>query len=177
MMIDYLKYYDLEKYLFSEVGPQFQKSGKLNHTDLFLVFIWKANRAKTRMREKLKAKTSTRRFQDAATEIATGLSNAASSKDRLAYLMSTWGMRLPMASAVLSVLYPDDFTVYDVRVCEILDRTCRDYSSFSEECWQEYLSYKRAVEESAPKELSLRDKDRYLWAKSFYEASKADAER
>jgi len=32
--------------------------------------------------------------------------------------MKEWDLALPMASAILSVCWPDDFTVYDYRVCE-----------------------------------------------------------
>jgi hypothetical protein len=32
-------------------------------------------------------------------------------------LMRDWGLRLPMASAILTVLFPEEFTVYDQRVC------------------------------------------------------------
>lgn len=34
--------------------------------------------------------------------------------------MKNRGFRLPMASAIATVLYPNDFTVYDIRVCEML---------------------------------------------------------
>ena len=35
-------------------------------------------------------------------------------------LIEDWAFRLPMASAILTVLYPDSFTVYDIRVCSEL---------------------------------------------------------
>lgn len=35
--------------------------------------------------------------------------------------------------------------------------------------WRGYEEYKRKVEESVPQKLCLRDKDRYLWGKAFYE--------
>ena len=34
--------------------------------------------------------------------------------------MTKWAFRLPTASAILTVLYPDVFTVYDRRVCKVL---------------------------------------------------------
>ena len=45
-MTDYLKYYDLEHYLLEEAGPRFRSSGAIEPIDLFMIFIWKANRAK-----------------------------------------------------------------------------------------------------------------------------------
>ena len=35
MIMNYLDYYHLEKYLFSKVGPEFRKSGKLDALDFF----------------------------------------------------------------------------------------------------------------------------------------------
>ena len=73
-----------------------------------------------------------------------------------------------MASAILTVLYPNDFTVYDIRVCDMLS----DFHSLAnkiqfESIWAGYERYVTAVREKAPAELSLRDKDRWLWGKSF----------
>jgi hypothetical protein len=75
-----------------------------------------------------------------------------------------------MATAILTVLYPTEFSVYDVRVCKQLN----DFKGlaglqFSERLRQEFQRYLGAVHSAAPKGLSLRDKDRYLWGRSFYE--------
>jgi hypothetical protein len=78
-----------------------------------------------------------------------------------------------MASAVLTVLYPDKFTIYDRRVCAVLGLKIKDWSSFSEDCWREYEHYRQAVRDKTPLDLSLRDKDRFLWGKSL----RQDAER
>ena len=40
----------------------------------------------------------------------------------------------------------------------------------------EYQAFKRAVEGAAPDELNLRDKDRYLWGKSFCKQLMKDVE-
>jgi hypothetical protein len=79
------------------------------------------------------------------------------------------------------VLYPVEFTVYDARVCEELPEFRKlAEKSFSNAMWEQYQHFKKAVEESTPSELCLRDKDRYLWGKSFYKAAveaSADAPR
>ncbi|MGJ9384908.1 hypothetical protein [Salipaludibacillus sp. CF4.18] len=49
-----------------------------------------------------------------------GIKGKGNAKEKLRYVMKAWDFRLPMATAILTVLYPDDFTVYDVRVCEQL---------------------------------------------------------
>jgi hypothetical protein len=83
-----------------------------------------------------------------------------------------------MATAILTVLYPDEFTVYDERVVGQLGNTwtlARElYSASTREAarstrWDAYQRYVALVEDAAPAGLSLRDKDRYLWAKSLHE--------
>ena len=57
-------------------------------------------------------------------------------------LIEKWQLRLPMASAILTVLYPEDFTVYDVRVCNTLGgfHSIADRMAF-ESMWQEYIAF------------------------------------
>jgi len=92
--------------------------------------------------------------------------------------MTTWKFPLPTASAVLTILYPEDFTVYDIRVVGQLKDFGRLASlPFSDRMWNEYLRYKKAVEASTPDDLSLRDKDRWSWGKSLYEQCAAEIAR
>src|ERR1017187_1229205 len=78
------------------------------------------------------------------------------------------GFFLPMASAILTVLYPDDFTIYDIRVCDSLGEF-HDLANKTKPSaiWDGYVKFKKSVIEKALPNLSLRDKDRYLWGKSF----------
>jgi len=85
------------------------------------------------------------------------------------------GFRLPMASAILTVLYPEDFTVYDVRVCEALaDFKDAQNSTRYEVLWSRYSKFIEAVRAAVPGQSALRDKDRYLWGKSFAEQLESD---
>jgi hypothetical protein len=71
-----------------------------------------------------------------------------------------------MATAVLTVLFPDRFTVYDIRVRDqlnIKDFACR--KNQIELYFKEYLPKVTAIAEAK----TIRDKDRYLWGKSAYE--------
>jgi hypothetical protein len=72
-----------------------------------------------------------------------------------------------MASAILATLYPDDFTVYDYRVCDLLGgfHNLAAQSKF-DNVWRGYELFRDQVRQSTPADLSLRDKDRYLWGKS-----------
>ena len=174
-MCEYLQYYDLEGYLFRTVSPRFAKHGRLSAFDFFCIVIWKANRAKSKVANKLLAHDHHPDLDAAVQALTVGLTQQPSPKDRLRYLIEEWGLRLPMASAILTVLYPSQFTVYDSRVCEQL-KCFGDLGSPTkfEHIWPGYERYRQAVEKSAPRDLSLRDKDRYLWGKSFCEGLRDD---
>ena len=165
---DYLKFYDLEHYLFTEVSGRFRRTGEISSADFYMIVIWKANRAKSRIRNRLSRHEGG--FAGAVEALIAALRDADGPAKRLEELMRIWGFRLPMATAILTVLYPQEFTVYDTRVCEQLgafqglaDR------QFSDTLWDDYRSYMAVVSRAAPSGLSLRDKDRFLWARSFYE--------
>jgi hypothetical protein len=89
-----------------------------------------------------------------------------------------WGFRLPMASAILAVLDPEEFTLYDRRVCDELGgfRNLADAARF-DRLWPGYQKYVAAVREAAPVEVSLRDKDRWLWGRSSYRQLEGDIAR
>ena len=116
---DYLKIYSLEDYLFNEVSPKYQSSRRLSTFDFFCIVIWKANRSKSKVAKRLLAQGYPD-LDSAVVDLSAQVARAPDDKGRLKVLIDTWGFRLPMASAILAVLYPEDFTVYDVRVCEAL---------------------------------------------------------
>ena len=165
---DYLKFYDDEQYLLTEVRERFQKTGELQATDLYMMLIWKANRAKNYHRDRLKHLVPTGSFQDAANAVASSLHTCTSEKERLGVLMNRWGFQLATASAILTILYPDEFTVYDYRVH---DELCmgKDLSQrgFSDSLWSEYVAFRESVRRETPLHLSLRDKDRFLIGRSY----------
>jgi hypothetical protein len=75
-----------------------------------------------------------------------------------------------MASAILSLLYPDDFTVFDIRVCETFPEfKGLEATTNFETLWSGYSKFIDTVKMCEPRSLSLRDKDRYLWGKSFHQ--------
>jgi hypothetical protein len=167
MDVDYLLYYDAERYLFELVTKRFHQNGSLDALDFFTILDWKAQRATVyAARRMLKRFTE---LESAAAALTQAIYNAPSAKDRLRILMSQdWGFELPVASAILTVCYPNEFTIYDQRVCDMLDRfhDLRNKTKF-ENIWSGYLAFMDAVKKSdVPANLSLRDKDRWLWGKS-----------
>jgi len=87
--------------------------------------------------------------------------------------MEKWEFALPTATAILALLYPEDFTVYDWRVCDEVGRTYKQGLGFSDELWSEYEQFISAVIDETPEGLTLRDRDRFLIGRSI----RKDAER
>ena len=173
--IDYLPYYDLEKYLFETVSPRFAADRTLSAFDFFSIVIWKANRAKSKIARRLLAHGNYTDLDSAVGAVLAEVAAARSPKEKLRGFIEGWGFLLPMASAILTILYPDEFTVYDIRVCnEIGDYHWVVNKSRYEAIWDGYSKYVAAVKQNAPTDLSLRDKDRWLWGKSFVEQLKDD---
>ena len=169
-MKDYKKFYNLEKYLLEEVRDNFKKRGYLNADEFFCIVIWKANRSKTKIKARLER--FDKDLYTAVRKITAELFKKGNPKERLGYLMSC-GFRLPTASAILTVLYPDEFTVYDVRVCDMLKNFHKLKNKIKfDKIWEGYEEFKEAVAAAVPEEVNLRDKDRYLWGKSFCEGLK-----
>ena len=174
--MDLRQFYDLESYFESTVRPQFEQHEYLTAFNFFFIVIWKANRAKSKIAPKLLLHGYS--DLDSAVKVLTkGLSQRDDNKEKLRYLFEDWGFWLPMASAILTILYPDEFTVYDTRVCYALGgfHKLNNIVNF-DNLWHGYMDFKRAVKEAAPAGLSLRDKDRYLWGKSVYEKLQSDIE-
>jgi hypothetical protein len=157
------------KSIFDIVGAKWQADGSLGAFDFFAIIVWKANRAKSKVARRLLSNGRPDETIDAIVRrLTAAVCACATDADRLTTLVFGWRLRLPIATAILSVGWPDRFTVYDVRVCEQLkgfhglaDRTS------AERLWAEYVRFCEAVKAAAPPHLSLRDADRYLSSKSF----------
>jgi hypothetical protein len=155
---DYLKINDLEKYLFEEVARTFRGSGRLGAFDFFCIVIWKANRAKSRIAALLLRKFSD--LEKAVENLTAALSHEQDRRERMRLLISDWGFNLPMASAILTVLFGNEYTVYDYRVCDQVGgfQDTQNRTDF-EKMWSEYENYIVAVDR-AGQGSHRRDKDR-----------------
>lgn len=178
--MDYLQYYHLEHYLFDVVSPRYKQEKAITAFDFFCIVIWKANRAKSKIAKRLLAHGNDyTSLDDAVGDLLAEISNAHDHRERLSVLVEGWGFLLPMASAILTVLYPEDFTVYDVRVCEVL----RDFRGLEnkranfDKLWDRYTAYISAVIKTVPEYASLRNKDRFIWGQSFAEQLEKDISR
>lgn len=166
--IGYLKYFHRENYLFQDVHSRFHAEHYLGAFDFFSIVIWKANRAKSKIARRLlnEERTGTRDLESRCRALTKSLYDATNHKERLRLLIEDWGFALPMASAILAVCWPEDFTVYDYRVRDQIEGFPKSTSRNFERLWEHYEQYKTSVFKLAPEKLSLRDKDRYLYGKS-----------
>ncbi|MCX6764359.1 MAG: hypothetical protein NTU58_01490 [Candidatus Nealsonbacteria bacterium] len=161
--MDYKKYYDLENYLFGEVKNNFKKHGYLTPEEFFCIVIWKANRAKSKIKDKIFKKGEN--LNKSIKKLTSQIFKASSNKEKLRILLEDWEFGLPMASALLTVLYPKNFTIYDVRVRNQFG--IKDFSGRKNQIEKYFSEFLPKVKKQSGK--NLREKDKYLWGKSFFE--------
>jgi len=175
--IDFVKLYGLENYLLEVVNPRFQHEGAIGAFDFFCIVIWKANRAKSNVAKRLMRKGH-KSLDEACQTLTSQIHQASTDKEKMKVLMEDWGFLLPMSSAILTVFYPEKFTVYDTRVCQMLKKysTLKDIRSI-DKLWPQYEDFIASVVKATPGIKGLRDKDRYLWGKSFHDQLKKDLKK
>jgi hypothetical protein len=162
-LFDPIDYYSPETSIFPAIAKSFTATGTLDPMALYLILDWKASRARTKHRARLAGISGS--FKAAVKEIASDLHAAAGPEQQLELLMTEWGFRLPTATAILTILYPDIFTIYDIRVCNALDAFHELDRKWSPKLWGDYQRFIDAVRDDAPQGLSLRNCDRWLWGR------------
>ena len=162
----YLKYYFLEDYIFNEVHKNFQECGRLTPEEFFAIIIWKRNASKTKIIKGIRKNKRTIR------EITLKISEVKTREQRLDALLSPKipGIGIAIASAILTVCYPNDFTIADYRACTSLKDFGEEVSGNPTASTSAYFEYLDKCKKLAHRyNLSLRNFDRILWAKDFYE--------
>jgi len=160
----YLKYYFLEDYLFNEIHENFKNRGKLDPEEFFAIIIWKRNASKSKIVQGIKESSET---IESLTKKIYGLNNR---EDRLTLLKNIKNIGIAIASAILTVLDPDEFTIVDYRVKNSLEKLGINLPDKIEKDIKNYFRYVDICKELAQKyNLSLRNLDRALWAMDFYE--------
>jgi hypothetical protein len=91
--------------------------------------------------------------------------------------MASWGLPRCCGDGHSDRAVPDRFTVYDVRVCEALGRFHNLSYTTGDRLWERYEEFRQAVIDSTPPELTLREKGRHLWGKSFARQLERDIAR
>ncbi len=172
--MDYSIFAPVEKYLRQVVRPRFYHQGYLDAFDFFCIVIWKANRAKSIVAAKLLRLSENKNLNQICKLLTREIYGARKDSEKLGLLLGKWRFRLPMASAILSILYPDKFTIYDVRVCsQIKGFNNLDSLSLHRKC-ERYFEFMDAVKNFVPEKKTLLEKDKFLWGKSFSQDLKRD---
>jgi hypothetical protein len=168
---EYLRYYDLEEYLFGEVSSNFERNKTLTREEFLAIIISKSNRSKTNVVYGIEASEST------VADLMTQVSEAAD-LNKVKLLIEIGGIAIPIASAILTVCYPKRFTVVDYRSCAALAKVLNvepkalrkqlggDPSAKPEA----YLAYvERCKTEGERWDFDMRTFDQILWGMDFYE--------
>lgn len=177
--INYEKFYDLESYLFKDVSKFFQLNGYISGVQFYCILIWKAERAKFKNARKILKKEGSKSFDENVKTLTREIHGAKSDLDRIKILFA-WDFWLATASAILTVLYPQRFTIYDFRVVEheelkIFKNLDSEKSERNAERYLEFIEAVKALK--LEKEFKdLRSKDRYLWGRSRYNSIIRDIE-
>jgi hypothetical protein len=167
--MDELKYFNLDNLLFegdNSISKKFNKDGFLNAEDFFCILIWKANRAKSKHANRLLKLNPTKNLESICLELTKSIFQAHSDEERYEILRGKkYKFKLPTTSAILAVYNPVKFSIYDYRACDIL-KEFKDFSKINS--WEKYNEFNNAVNTQVKQYDKLRDKDRYLWGKSFH---------
>ncbi len=161
-----ISYYNLEEFLLSDVRNRFLDNNSIGAFDFFSIIVWKSNRSKSIVAKRLIVKSKNSDLEQISLSITSSISRAHSDEEKMKVLIESWGFKLAIASAILTILYPDRFTVYDYRAAKQLNfgANLKNKSSFAD-IWAGYVEFKDKVA-ALPFGSNLRDKDRYLFGRS-----------
>lgn len=144
-------HYPGEDHLLSVVGPQVRARGEYTRSELVEVGRWKSARATSYLK-----KNSDEMI---AAVTRTALAAPEPIKHRVLTILS--GVGVPMASALLTIWNPDEFTVIDVRAISTLRAAGRLPPEVDWPPYVEYLDLCRRL--AVDSGTDLRALDRALW--------------
>ena len=150
---------DAEAALFDRIGPAVRKRGYYKEDEFLQVVRWKNARGKG---------YAARNDAEAIKEI-TRTALKAPERFQLDYLGLLHGVKVPVASALLTVWSPDRYTVVDRRAVEVLRAGGALPAGTSLPSYWDYLEVCVAL--AGRLDVSLRQLDRALWKYSQRELS------
>lgn len=153
------RYYDLDHYLFSLVTKRFEQEHTLNAFDFYAIIIWKSNRTKNKVRDGLKAANLS------PSQLLKQVHDISDDREKMCRLNKVRGIGIPIASAILTVCYPDRFTVLDYRAWSALYQFKRVSKQAMPHGIKKYFDqYLPECTRLAKKmKMSLRETDKALW--------------
>ena len=150
---DYLAFYNIENYLFNNIGVKAKKRGFLQFSEFFEICMWKSKRPKQRYlkNKKLVEKITKKAFFET------------DELNKIKLLCTLEGIGIPTASALLSVVFPKKYPIIDIRCLEQLKYLKYKISKYiSEKVWIEYLEIMRNFASQYKK--TPREIDKVLFA-------------
>jgi hypothetical protein len=172
-----LECYDPEHRVFPRLG---KRGGKLSERDVLLILKWKLGRITGANKDTIKVGNLEK--INRAILMAGTAKNLETEIEALKCLIAVHGIGLATASAILTVCYPNRYTIIDFRVLETLElfpsglnaERRNDYSTgdWTEESYvKEFLPRVRKVSEQWDR--GLRETDQALWGMSVNKRIKA----
>ena len=153
---EYNYYREETNELFDSFAGNVKKRGYLTRNDLMRIFLWKADRVVERNEDELNKVT--RRVFEVDHE------NEGEVKRLLNELTQLDGIKIPMASVILSILFPEKYGVFDKNVRKALDG--KKYTNSPKAFWDYQIKTREIAKEQSKldgKEWFPRDVDKALW--------------
>jgi hypothetical protein len=163
--VNYVDFYDDERLLFEKVGPEFQRGIDPSVMHFETLLAWKSDRPGDAHWMRL-MKVCSGTMENAVAALCDDIRSAEGHKARLEVLFRKWKFKLPTAVTILTVFYPEFFTMYDERTRRQTDtKNWSQRTSFTDDLWEHYCQFKDKIFALAPPGSTLRDADRYVMGK------------
>ena len=151
----YLDLYNTEDYLFKIIGPRIKLRGFIEFNEFYKICMWKSVRQKQNyLKNKNIVKDISKKvFADADRDEAS----------KMKQLCELRGVGIRTASAILTVVSPDQYAVMDVRCIQMLNKIgIKIRESITINRWLEYLKIMRKL--SRENNLTPRQVDQILFS-------------
>ncbi len=149
----FIENYDIEVQLF-KTGKLIRERGFLTKKEFLSICLWKSRRPKPLY------------IQNDETFVIEQSRKAFSEQDeitKIGYLTALKGVEIPTASAILTVVFPENYGIIDVRCIETLNNLKQiDFERITIQNWLKYVSLLRNL--SAELNLSCREIEKALFA-------------
>ncbi|MCX8175585.1 MAG: hypothetical protein N3E51_05275 [Candidatus Micrarchaeota archaeon] len=162
---------DFEEGQLAEIRRKFEKNGTISILDFSTILYWKSNRTKSGILKTIKNR------EVSVTSLFSRVSAENDRTKKVEILLEIKGRKkngekgigIPIASAILAVLYPKDYSICDKRVWDTLRE-----SEYMEKFVHKpntpanYMKFNEKLKEIANENCkSRRELDNYLWGKNL----------
>lgn len=132
----YLDLYNIEDYLFRIIGPRIRMRGFIEFDEFYQICMWKSARQKQNY---IKNK-------NIINDISRKAFVEKDESSKIKQLLELKGVGIPMASAILTIVFPDKYAVIDVRCIQMLNKIgIKIRETITLNRWIEYLEIMREL--------------------------------